>query len=95
MHEYFVHLLPPSTVGMMSAAASVGMIGLWDVETGLAEIDKYTYAPEDQIKVVCTNFLEFYVYFHFYPAPYLYLFICFIFALLYFEIFFFFLFGFC
>ncbi|TPX40116.1 hypothetical protein SeMB42_g01547 [Synchytrium endobioticum] len=36
--------------GMMSAAASVGMISLWDVESGLAEIDKYTYAPEDHIK---------------------------------------------
>ncbi|TPX37187.1 hypothetical protein SmJEL517_g01072 [Synchytrium microbalum] len=36
--------------GMLSAAASLGMIMLWDVETGLAEIDKYTYATEEHIK---------------------------------------------
>lgn len=47
-------------VGMMSAAASLGLILLWDVEGGLSEIDKFLYASEDHIKVnlgwycVCT-----------------------------------------
>lgn len=35
--------------GMMSTVASLGTLMLWDVEGGLARIDKYTYAPEDQI----------------------------------------------
>lgn len=37
--------------GMMSAAASLGMILLWDVESGLSQIDKYLYSQEDHIKV--------------------------------------------
>ena len=36
--------------GMMSTAASMGMLLQWDVEMGLDKIDKFTYAPEDQIK---------------------------------------------
>ncbi|RFU32860.1 hypothetical protein B7463_g3444, partial [Scytalidium lignicola] len=36
--------------GMMSTVASLGMLMLWDVENGLDKIDKYTYAPEDQIQ---------------------------------------------
>ena len=36
--------------GMMSAAASLGCIYLWDVENGLTHIDKYTYSDEDYIK---------------------------------------------
>ena len=36
--------------GMMSTVASMGTLMLWDVETGLDKIDKYTYAPEDQIQ---------------------------------------------
>jgi len=36
--------------GMMSAAASLGMILLWDVDGGLSQIDKYLYASEDYIK---------------------------------------------
>jgi 26S proteasome regulatory subunit N1 len=36
--------------GMMSAAASLGMILLWDVDGGLSQIDKYLYANEDYIK---------------------------------------------
>lgn len=35
--------------GMLSATASLGTLMLWDVENGLASVDKYTYAPEDQI----------------------------------------------
>lgn len=35
--------------GMMSTVASLGTLLLWDVEGGLDKIDKYTYAPEDQI----------------------------------------------
>lgn len=36
--------------GMMSAAASLGMIMLWDVAGGLAEIDKYMYADQDYVR---------------------------------------------
>ena len=36
--------------GMMSTVASLGTLMLWDVETGLDKIDKYTYATEDQIQ---------------------------------------------
>ena len=36
--------------GMMSTTASLGMLLRWDIESGLDQIDKYTYAPEDQIK---------------------------------------------
>ena len=37
--------------GMLSAAASLGMILLWDVDGGLTQIDKYLYSSEDYIKV--------------------------------------------
>jgi 26S proteasome regulatory subunit N1 len=36
--------------GMMSAAASLGVILLWDVESGLTQIDKYLYSEDDYIK---------------------------------------------
>lgn len=36
--------------GMMSTAASMGMLLQWDVEEGLNQIDKFTYAEEEQIK---------------------------------------------
>ncbi|KAI9842517.1 MAG: proteasome regulatory particle base subunit [Sclerophora amabilis] len=36
--------------GMMSTAASMGMLMQWDVEMGLDKIDKFTYAQEDHIK---------------------------------------------
>ena len=36
---------------MLSAAASVGMSCLWDMEDGLGKIDKYTYSGEEYIKV--------------------------------------------
>lgn len=36
--------------GMLSAAASLGMIYLWDIEEGLAAIDKYLYTKEEHIK---------------------------------------------
>ncbi|KAI9721914.1 MAG: proteasome regulatory particle base subunit [Candelaria pacifica] len=36
--------------GMMSTAASMGMLLQWDVEMGLDKIDKFTYAQEDHIK---------------------------------------------
>ncbi|RKF55201.1 26S proteasome regulatory subunit rpn-1 [Golovinomyces cichoracearum] len=39
--------------GMMSTMASMGMLFLWDVEGGLDKIDKYTYAPEEQIVAGC------------------------------------------
>jgi 26S proteasome regulatory subunit N1 len=38
--------------GMMSASASLGMILLWDVDSGLSQIDKYLYSQEDYIKVI-------------------------------------------
>jgi len=36
--------------GMMSAAASLGILLLWDVEIGLTQIDKYLYSNDDYIK---------------------------------------------
>lgn len=36
--------------GMMSAAASLGMIMQWNVEEGLTQIDKFLYSGEDYIK---------------------------------------------
>ena len=36
--------------GMLSTTASLGLLLRWDVESGLDQIDKYTYAQEDQIK---------------------------------------------
>ncbi|KAJ1665008.1 proteasome regulatory particle base subunit [Coemansia sp. RSA 1813] len=37
-------------LGMLSAAASLGMIMLWDVEVGLNQIDKYLYTDDNSIK---------------------------------------------
>ena len=36
---------------MMSAAASLGALFLWDVEVGLTQIDKYLYSNDEYIKV--------------------------------------------
>ncbi|GAB2274772.1 26S proteasome non-ATPase regulatory subunit 2 A [Dionaea muscipula] len=35
--------------GMTSAAASLGMILLWDVDSGLAQIDKYLHSPDTHV----------------------------------------------
>lgn len=37
--------------GMMSTAASLGLLLLWDVDGGLSQLDKYLYSKEDYIKV--------------------------------------------
>jgi len=39
------------SVGMMSAAASLGLVLLWDIDAGLTQLDKYLYSKEDYIKV--------------------------------------------
>lgn len=36
--------------GMLSAAASLGLLLLWDVDTGITKIDKWLYVKEDFIK---------------------------------------------
>ena len=36
--------------GMLSATASLGLILLWDVDSGLTQIDKYLYSNDDNIK---------------------------------------------
>lgn len=36
--------------GMLSATASLGLILLWDVDSGLTQIDKYLYSSEPNIK---------------------------------------------
>jgi 26S proteasome regulatory subunit N1 len=36
--------------GMMSATASIGMSMLWDSESGIDHIDKYSYSAEEHIK---------------------------------------------
>ena len=35
---------------MMSAAASLGLVLLWNVEEGLTQIDKFLYSNDDHIK---------------------------------------------
>lgn len=35
--------------GMMAAAASLGMVLLWDIDEGLSQIDKYLEAKDDYI----------------------------------------------
>lgn len=35
--------------GMLTAAASLGMILLWDIDEGLTQIDKYMEAGDDNI----------------------------------------------
>ncbi|KNE57245.1 hypothetical protein AMAG_02978 [Allomyces macrogynus ATCC 38327] len=35
---------------MLAATASLGMLQLWDVETGLTQIDKYLYSNEEYVK---------------------------------------------
>ena len=35
---------------MLSAAASLGMILLWDVDTGFSAIDKYSFSQQNYIK---------------------------------------------
>ena len=36
--------------GMMAASASLGLIQLWNVEEGLAQIDKFLYSSEEYVK---------------------------------------------
>ncbi|KAG8980024.1 proteasome regulatory particle base subunit [Tulasnella sp. 425] len=36
--------------GMMSASASLGLSLLWDTDSGLSHVDKYTYSNEENIK---------------------------------------------
>ena len=36
--------------GIMSTTAILGLISLWDIESGLAQIDKYLYSEEDYVK---------------------------------------------
>jgi 26S proteasome regulatory subunit N1 len=36
--------------GMMSAAASLGVSLLWDVDIGLSHVDKYSYSSEEYVK---------------------------------------------
>lgn len=37
-------------VGMTSAAASLGLLMLWNIDAGLTEVDKYLNSPDDNIK---------------------------------------------
>ena len=37
--------------GMISAIASLGLILLWDIDTGLTHIDSYLYSEDVEIKV--------------------------------------------
>lgn len=36
--------------GMLSAAASIGLSFLWDTDNGLAEIDKFSYSSDENVK---------------------------------------------
>ena len=42
----------------MSAAASIGMIMLWDVDLGLSHVDKYLYSDEEYIQVSIIKYPE-------------------------------------
>lgn len=35
---------------MLSAAASQGLIWRWDIDSGLAQCDRFLYVPDDYIK---------------------------------------------
>jgi 26S proteasome regulatory subunit N1 len=48
---YAPHKFHLFSVGMLSAAASLGLSLLWDTDVGLSHIDKYTYSSEEYIKV--------------------------------------------
>jgi hypothetical protein len=52
-HFHVSHYESPLThdSGMMSAAASLGLSLLWDTDVGLNTVDKYSYSPEEYIKV--------------------------------------------
>jgi 26S proteasome regulatory subunit N1 len=56
-----VDLMPilTSHLGMMSAAASLGLSLLWDTDVGLSHVDKYTYSAEEHIKVVQSQIATF------------------------------------
>ena len=43
--------------GMISAVASLGLILLWDIDTGLTHIDSYLYSEDVEIKVSISLFL--------------------------------------
>ena len=43
--------------GMLSATASLGLVLLWDVDSGLTQIDKYLYSSEDFIKVLTVDLI--------------------------------------
>lgn len=57
---------------MLSAAASLGLIHLWDVHGGLTPIDKYLYTSEEYIKVN-TSFLFTIIYIKIYQIINLFL----------------------
>ena len=46
----FLYKLNDYFLGKLSAAASLGLLLLWDVDSGLTQIDKYLYATDDYIK---------------------------------------------
>lgn len=52
MYKKLFQIIVCVRVGMLSAAASLGLIHLWDVDGGLTPIDKYLYTTEDYIKVL-------------------------------------------
>ena len=49
--------LTPLDIGMLSAAASLGLSLLWDTDVSLSHVDKYTYSSEEYIKVFA-NFIS-------------------------------------
>jgi len=51
MNKLECRLCVDMCVGMMSAAASLGLVLLWDIDAGLTQLDKYLYSKEDYIKV--------------------------------------------
>ena len=44
------YILKTKDSGLMSAAASLGLILLWNIDEGLTKIDKYQYSKDDNVK---------------------------------------------
>ena len=46
-----LYVITPFTSGMLSAAASQGLVWRWDIDSGLAQCDRFLYVNDDFIKV--------------------------------------------
>lgn len=47
----FLRLILNPFVGILSAAASQGLIHKWDIDQGLAQCDRFLYVNDDYVRV--------------------------------------------